>query len=213
MRVAFQALPFVIALAVLAVLLGVFAGSVFAIPPLVAALFVLYFFRDPDRVPPSGESLVVAPADGRISAVERGPEGARVSIFLSLFDCHINRAPVTGCIRETSYTPGRYHPAWQQRASSQNERNHLVIESASGTYGVTQIAGVVARRIVCSKDPGDEVRRGERIGLIQFGSRTDLHLPAGIEPVVSAGERVYGGLTVMARTDPPGKRAPGEGVR
>lgn len=213
MRVASQALPFVIALAVLAILLGVFAGPVFTIPPLFAALFVLFFFRDPNRVPPSDEALVLAPADGRISTVESGPAGARISIFLSLFDCHINRAPVTGCVRETSYTPGRYHPAWQQRASSQNERNHLVIESGAEIYGVTQVAGVVARRIVCSKNPGDKVWRGERIGLIQFGSRTDLHLPAGIEPLVSVGDRVYGGLTVMARTDRMRESAPGGSVR
>lgn len=212
MRVASQALPFVIALTVLAILLGVFAGSVFAIPPFLAGLFVLYFFRDPDRISPSGEGLVLAPADGRVTSVETGPEGARVSIFLSLFDCHINRAPVTGRIRETCYTPGRYHPAWQERASSQNERNHVVIESGARIYGVTQVAGLLARRIVCSKGPGDEVRRGERIGLIQFGSRTDLHLPAGIVPSVSVGDRVYGGLTVMARV-PPGEGIPGEGDR
>lgn len=213
MRVASQALPFLIALAVLAVLLGVFAGSLFAIPPLLAALFVLFFFRDPERVGPTGEGIVLAPADGRISAVEKGPEGIRVSIFLSLFDCHINRAPVAGRIRETCYTPGRYHPAWQKRASSQNERNHLVIDAGAESYGVTQVAGVLARRIVCSKGPGDRVGRGERIGLIQFGSRTDLHLPVGLEPEVSVGDRVYGGLTVMARRVPSGGSSRGDGGR
>lgn len=201
MWIASQARPFLIALGSLAVLLGVLAGAGYAVPPILAALFVLYFFRDPERRPPDGEGLVLAPADGRVTAIERGPDGARISIFLSLFDCHINRAPVAGRVLETRYTPGRYRPAFDKRAGSENERNHIVIGAGSGTYGVTQIAGVLARRIVCTKGPGDELIPGERIGLIQFGSRTDLHLPAGLEPEVAMGDRVRGGVTVMARAE------------
>jgi len=141
----------------------------------------------------------VSPADGRVTEIRRAPEGTRVSVFLSLLDCHINRAPVSGVVREARHVPGRFHPAWQARASSENERNHLVIRAEAGDYGVTQVAGVLARRIVCTVRPGDVVRRGERIGLIRFGSRTDLLLPPGLEPLVTAGDRVRGGETVMAR--------------
>jgi phosphatidylserine decarboxylase len=200
MPVAIQAVPFLIGLGVLAATLVLAWGPWAATPALGLALFVLFFFRDPERRPPSGEGLVLAPADGRVTAVERDPSGARLSIFLSLFDCHINRSPVGGVVREVRHTRGRYHPAWQGRASSENERNHLEIGAADGScYGVTQVAGVLARRIVCSKHPGDAVARGERIGLIRFGSRTDLRLPQGVEPLVRPGDRVRAGLTIVAR--------------
>jgi phosphatidylserine decarboxylase len=197
--VAVQAVPFVVALLVVALVLGSVAGAWGAAPAVLLILFVLYFFRDPERVPPEEEGLVLSPADGRVTVVEEGAGGSRISIFLSLFDCHVNRAPVSGTIRESRHTRGRYRPAWQDRASRENERNHLVIQAAEGEYGVTQIAGVVARRIVCTKGAGDAVRRGERIGLIRFGSRTDLLLPAGILPRVRVGDRVRGGLTIVAR--------------
>jgi phosphatidylserine decarboxylase len=200
--VAVQAVPFLALLLIAGGLLGTAFGPWGASPAVVLAAFVLYFFRDPERVPPAGDGLVLAPADGRVSEVQRGVEGTRVSVFLSLFDCHVNRSPVGGIVREAIYTRGRFHPAWQGRASRENERNHLSIRSDSGDYGVTQVAGVVARRIVCTKRPGDAVKRGERIGLIRFGSRTDLHLPPGVEPLVAVGDRVRGGLTVMARAVP-----------
>lgn len=199
MPVAAESVPFLVPLGVAALGLGVTLGWPAAAPALVLILFVLAFFRDPERVPPAGEGIVLAPADGRVTEVSRGEEGARLSIFLSLMDCHINRSPVSGTVRETRYTPGRFHPAWQERASRENERNHLRIEAPEGDYGVTQVAGVVARRIVCRKRPGDQVSRGERIGLIRFGSRTDLQLPPGVEPTVSIGDRVRGGLTIVAR--------------
>lgn len=202
MPVAREAVPFLAGLLVAGILLGYALGPWGVLPAALLALFVLFFFRDPARVSPEGEGLVLSPADGRVTEVRRGPAGARISVFLSLFDCHINRAPVAGTVREVAHTPGCFHPAWQGRASHENERNHLVIVSEAGDYGVTQVAGVVARRIVCTKRPGDVVRRGERIGLIRFGSRTDLHLPPGAEPLVAVGERVKGGLTVMAREAP-----------
>ncbi len=199
MPVAVQAVPFLIASGALAVAFAAAFGPWGAVPALLLAIFALFFFRDPERRPPSGDGIILSPADGRVTAVDRGPWGARVSIFLSAFDCHINRSPVAGRVTEARHTPGRYHPAWQGRASSENERNHLVIRSAGGDYGVTQVAGVLARRIVCSKRAGDSVQRGERIGLIRFGSRTDLHLPGGVEPLVGVGDRVRGGETVVAR--------------
>ena len=199
MPVAVQAVPFLVGLALLAAALGATFGPWGFLAPALLALFVLYFFRDPDRQSPDGEKIVLAPADGRVTAVERSPSGGRVSIFLSAFDCHINRSPVDGVVAEAHHTPGRYHPAWQGRASSENERNRVVIRAAGGDYGVTQIAGVMARRIVCVKRPGDPVARGERIGMIRFGSRTDLDLPPGAEPLVTVGDRVRAGLTIVAR--------------
>ncbi len=200
--VAVQAVPFLVVLLITGLVLGFALGPWGVAPIVVLSGFVVFFFRDPDRVPPAGEGFVLSPADGRVSEVLRGREGARVSVFLSLFDCHINRSPVGGTVREAIYTPGRFRPAWQGRASSENERNHLIIRSDTGDYGVTQVAGVVARRIDCTKRPGDGVTRGERIGLIRFGSRTDLHLPPGVEPLVSVGDRVRGGLTIVARALP-----------
>jgi phosphatidylserine decarboxylase len=199
MPFASQVVPFLLVLAAGAVVPGLVWGPWAALPCLVAAAFVLFFFRDPERVPPLGEGLVIAPADGRVTAVERRDGGAMVSIFLSVFNCHINRSPVTGVVQSARHTPGRFRPAWDPRVETDNERNHLVIRAADGDYGVTQIAGILARRIVCSVRPGDSVSRGDRIGLIQFGSRTDLHLPAGVDPVVRPGDRVRGARTVIAR--------------
>ena len=199
MPVAIQALPWLIALAVVALIAGWLGGIGAAAPVLAAAGFVLFFFRDPHRVSPEGEGLVVSPADGRVTDVERRPEGARISIFLSVLNCHINRAPVAARVVSVTYTPGLYRVAWDRRAASENERNHLKLLAEDGEYGVTQIAGILARRIVCSKRAGDAVSRGQRIGLIQFGSRTDLHLPPGVEPAVAVGDRVRGAVTVLAR--------------
>lgn len=200
MPVAVQALPYLALLGLLALVPGYFAGPWAAAPALVLAGFVLFFFRDPERQAPRDLGLVVSPADGRVTAVEgTASGGARVSIFLSLFNCHINRSPVEGIVVSAHHTPGRFLPAWDERVDRENERNHLVIRSADEEFGVTQIAGILARRIVCAKGPGDRVVRGERIGLIQFGSRTDLHLPPGFEPAVQIGDRVKGARTILAR--------------
>jgi phosphatidylserine decarboxylase len=192
-------MPYLATCAIAALALGVPFGVWGWGPCALAAAFVAFFFRDPERVPPSDQGLVVSPADGRVTAVERDPAGARVAIFLSVFNCHINRSPVEGDVIAATYTPGRFRAAWDPRAGQENERNHLVIRAADGEYGVTQIAGVLARRIVCTTKPGARLRRGERIGLIQFGSRTDLHLPPGVDPVVRPGDRVRGASTVLAR--------------
>ena len=202
MPVAIQAVPFLAVLVAAGLVFGIVFGPWGAVPAGILVLFVLFFFRDPERIVPAGEGLVLSPADGRVAEVRSAPDGTRVSVFLSVFNCHINRSPVTGSVVEARHTPGLFHPAWQGRASHENERNHLVIRSDSGDYGVTQVAGVLARRIVCTKSIGDVVSRGERIGLIRFGSRTDLHLPPGVEPLVRVGDRVKGGLTIMARAQP-----------
>jgi phosphatidylserine decarboxylase len=197
--VAAEAVPFLLGLGGVAILLGFVVDPLAGLAFLPLTGFVLYFFRDPDRVVPQDAGLIVAPADGRVTAVETVPGGARISIFLSVFDVHINRSPVSGTVRRRQYTPGRFLPAWDPRVAAENERNHLEIEAPDGTYGVTQIAGILARRIVCRKAEGDRVGRGERIGLIRFGSRTDLHLPPGVAPLVRVGDRVRGGVTIMAK--------------
>ena len=208
MPVAVQAVPYLLSLALLALVAGISFGLWAAAPALVLFGFVLFFFRDPERRPPQAEGLVVAPADGRVTQVESTLEGTRVTIFLSLFNCHINRAPVSGRVVSTRHTAGRFLPAFDPGAGRENERNHIVIRAADGDYGVTQIAGLLARRIVCRLKPGDDVRLGQRFGLIQFGSRTDVLLPPGITPAVAAGDRVRGAVTVVGRRSPVASRSP-----
>ena len=167
-------------------------------------LMIAGFFRDPERTPPQEPGAVLAPADGRVVAAGPAREGgSAIRIFLSPLDVHINRAPVSGRITRTEYTKGRFLAAYKDAASDLNEKNALDIRALSGeNFRVVQIAGVLARRIVCWCKAGDELRAGDRIGLIQFGSRTDLHLPSGYEPCVRAGEKVRGGETVVARALP-----------
>jgi phosphatidylserine decarboxylase len=182
-------------------------------PPLawvavLATAWIAYFFRDPPRVTPLRDGLVVAPGDGRISAIERvrpppelgldGPERVRVSIFLSVFDVHINRAPVAGRIARSVYVPGAFLNAALDKASEENERCALVIAKPDGTeIGVVQIAGLIARRIVTFVREGDSIGAGERFGLIRFGSRVDLYLPPGRGVLVAVGQRAVGGETVL----------------
>jgi phosphatidylserine decarboxylase len=171
--------------------------------------WIAYFFRDPPRVTPLREGLIVAPADGRISAVERvrpPPElglgdtpRTRISTFLSVFDVHINRAPVAGRIVRSVYVPGAFLNAALDKASDENERRALVIATPAGAeIGVVQIAGLIARRILTFVGEGDSVGVGERFGLIRFGSRLDVFLPAGAEPRVSLGQTAIAGETVLA---------------
>jgi phosphatidylserine decarboxylase len=174
----------------------------------VMTLWCVYFFRDPTRVTPVRDGLVIAPADGKISSValavppvELGLGSAsvpRVSIFMSVFDVHVNRSPVSGEIERIVYRPGKFLSADLDKASEDNERNGLVVRTPSGRYGVVQIAGLVARRIVCFVKEGQLVSAGERIGLIRFGSRVDVYLPAGTKPLVSVGQYALGGETVIA---------------
>ncbi len=172
------------------------------------------FFRDPERVPPDGEGLLIAPADGLViqileAEVPRqlvGEDGlapgrmTRISIFLSVFDVHVNRSPIAGVVRRMVYVPGLFLNADLDKASEDNERAYLVVEALDGTrVGVTQIAGLIARRIVTFVHPGAILAAGQRFGLIRFGSRTDLWLPEGYVPAVKKGQRVIGAETVMAR--------------
>ncbi|MCI0568523.1 MAG: phosphatidylserine decarboxylase [Acidobacteria bacterium] len=163
--------------------------------------FVAFFFRDPAREIPTEPGLVVSPGDGRVVEIRTLAEGGRIriSIFLSLFDVHINRAPVAGVVRSVQYHPGRFLPANVDRAALENERNDLTIDSEIGEVRLSQIAGLVARRIVCWKKPGDPVRAGERIGLIQFGSRLEVVLPPKAKPEVVVGSKVRGGSSILAR--------------
>lgn len=171
-----------------------------------------YFFRDPKRSVPLVPGLVVSPADGVVSLIERavppaelglGPEALmRVSVFMSVFNCHVNRLPAEGRITAVAYRPGKFFNASLDKASVDNERNGLAIELVDGRkIAVVQIAGLVARRILCWAKPGQEMRRGERFGLIRFGSRLDVYLPDGVEPQVALGQTMIAGETVLARLD------------
>jgi phosphatidylserine decarboxylase len=174
----------------------------------VLTLWCAYFFRDPPRVTPLGRGLVVSPADGRISLVVNAvppPELGlgttplpRVSVFMSVFDCHVNRMPVTGRIERIVYTPGKFLNADLDKASEDNERNGFAIAAEAGRIGVVQIAGLIARRIVCWSSQGQELGAGERIGMIRFGSRVDVYLPAGAVPLVAEGQTSLAGETVIA---------------
>jgi phosphatidylserine decarboxylase len=172
---------------------------------LLLAAFMAYFFRDPERASPPERTVIVSPADGRVTLVGKLSPGDAdsptiVSIFLSPLDVHINRSPISGTVLDVTYTKGRFKPATSDSASLVNEQNALTIKGDDGmTVVCKQIAGVLARRIVCWKRPGDRLELGERFGLIKFGSRTDLVMPPEVSVLVSAGERVRGGVTVIGR--------------
>ena len=176
---------------------------------LIATLWCAYFFRDPARVTPINPDLVIAPADGVVSfaglaapppelGLGMGPL-QRVSIFMSVFDCHVNRAPVEGRVERIAYRPGLFLNADLDKASEDNERNSIVIAAQSGQFGVVQIAGLVARRIVCFTHEGARLGAGERIGLIRFGSRVDVYLPPSVRIVVGLDSRAVAGETVIGR--------------
>lgn len=172
---------------------------------LLLALFSLWFFRNPDRTPPSGEGIVVSPADGRIVYSGESPPGRyalvagkKVSIFMSPFDVHVNRAPVTGQVASVRYHAGAFHVASVDKASLMNEQTGVAIVTPGGrTVTYVQIAGMVARRIVCDLKEGDAVRQGQRVGMIRFGSRVDLYLPAEVRLSVASGDRVRAGESVI----------------
>lgn len=202
--VAAEGWPFIIPLAVVTALLFVFgwknAGSV----SLVLTLFVLFFFRDPERVVPEGKGVVVSPADGRVIAVKDVFEPGylkqdvkQVSIFLSVFNVHVNRVPLEGTVEQVKYNPGKFLVASVDKASTDNEQTAVVIASGKERIVVKQIAGLIARRIVCYARPGDAVRTGERYGLIRFGSRVDLFLPRTAEIRVKVGDRVKGARDIV----------------
>ena len=173
------------------------------LPFYILGAFCLYFFRDPERLIPAGP-VAVSPADGKVVAVKRETATqTRVSIFLNIFDVHVNRAPIGGTIAEVRYTKGKFHVASREECSTENEQNVVTVEGeglAGGSRVVfKQIAGLIARRVVCWKKPGHNLERGELIGLIRFGSRVDVLMPAGVKLAVKVGDRVRGGSSVLAQ--------------
>jgi phosphatidylserine decarboxylase len=175
------------------------AGPWYSAPLWILAAFCFYFFRDPDRAIPTGP-VAVAPADGKVVAVKaEGPALQRISIFLNIFDVHVNRTPIGGTIAKVHYQKGSFHVASREECSTQNEQNVVTVEGEGTTVVFKQIAGLIARRIVFNKKPGDRVSTGERIGLIKFGSRVDVLFGPEWEIVVRPGMRVSAGSSVIAR--------------
>ena len=207
MKIAREGYPLILAAAALTVLAFALGGNSAGVVLLVVTLGVTAFFRDPDRVIPAGEGLIVSPADGRVVSVvslkpdSNSPTAAtRISIFLSPLDVHINRIPVTGNVEEVTYQRGQFMAAYKDEASSRNEQNTVKLADDRGRrLQVVQVAGVVARRIVSRVYAGQQVQRGERFGLIMFGSRTDTYLPGDCKIEVAEGQRVKGGETILAR--------------
>jgi phosphatidylserine decarboxylase len=207
MRIAREGYPLIATIAIAALIaLGIgwsLLGSLLA----VLTLAVAAFFRDPERVVPAGDNLIVSPADGKVVSIAPASAGGmfdgaatRISIFLSPLDVHINRVPVAGKIDAVQYQPGQFLPAYKADAWERNEQNALKILCSGARFiGVVQIAGILARRIVCRVKPGDDLKRGDRFGLIMFGSRTDTYLPASCSVEVIEGQRVKGGETIIGR--------------
>lgn len=201
---------FIAAFFVASVILGFIWGPLFWIGMLLTA-WCAWFFRDPPRVTPVNDDFIIAPADGKISHITKvvppaelglGDEPVtRVSVFMNVFNCHINRAPVPGRISQVIYKKGEFLNAELDKASTDNERNSLLIESPHGTIAVVQIAGLVARRILCWANQGDQIATGERFGLIRFGSRLDVYVPDTATVTVALGQTSIGGETILARYD------------
>ncbi|MCQ2004750.1 phosphatidylserine decarboxylase [Rhizobium sp. NRK18] len=199
--------PFVAAFFVASLVLGWLFKPLFWIG-LILTLWCAYFFRDPERMTPQDDDLVISPADGRVSSIQKmvppaelglgSDEMLRISVFMNVFNCHVNRMPMRGRITHITYTEGSFLNAELDKASQENERNGVVVETSHGDIGVVQIAGLVARRIVCWVHPDEPIEAGERFGLIRFGSRLDVFLPAGAQPRVSLGQTAIAGETVLA---------------
>lgn len=203
MRIVREGIPYVIATALPALLFLVFGYWPVAVVFGLLCFSMAFFFRDPRRSPPADPDVIVAPADGRITRIRKLAEDDNsptlVSIFLSPLDVHVNRSPIAGVIKNVSYVPGKFLIATSENASAENEQNELTIEGERVTVRCKQIAGILARRIVCWKHQGDRVSLGERFGLIKFSSRTDLIMPQEVEVFVKEGDRVKGGTTVIGR--------------
>ena len=198
--------PFLGIAVAVALLAGTFAGWWWSLPLWLAALFVLQFFRDPPRAVPEDPAAVVAPADGRIVTVEKARDpwlerdALKISVFMNVFNVHSNRAPVDGTVRQVWYHAGRFLNAALDKASLENERNALWLRTRSGAdVTCVQVAGLIARRILCYVSAGAELARGERFGFIRFGSRVDVYLPLEAQPVAAIGDKVYAAESVLAR--------------
>lgn len=204
-KIALEGLPYIGVLGLIAWITALFGFTILSLIFGALALFTLYFFRDPERETPKEPYAVIAPADGRVIEVERSLEGdflnremMRIGIFLSVTDCHINRFPVTGRVIGTRYIPGGFKKAYLESASKENERLATLVETEDkDEIVIVQVAGFIARRIVSYVSPGDVVERGERFGMIKFGSRVDLYLPLRCEVTAAVGDRVRGGETII----------------
>lgn len=202
--VAREGYPFIVAaLVVTALIWFVLAGWPFYLS-LLATVFIVSFFRDPERAIPADPDSILSPADGKVIKIERltderflKDEALKVSVFMNVFNVHVNRAPVSGRVEKIVYNPGRFFSADLDKASMENEQNALIVEGAKGRLVVNQIAGLVARRIVCRVKEGEEMERGQRIGMIRFGSRVDLYLPVEARITARLGERVKAGSSVL----------------
>jgi len=206
LKIAREGFAYVGVPALVAIVLFVFGLWWVALFFVVISAFMLYFFRDPRRIAPTDPDVVVSPADGRVTRVaalspESESSSTLVSIFLSPLDVHINRSPIAGKITKVSYTSGKFLMATDERASLVNEQNALTIEGERISIVCKQIAGILARRIVCWKSPGDRVALGERFGLIKFSSRTDVILPENVKVTVQEGMKVRGGTTIIGRIE------------
>ena len=214
---------YALALAAAAVLVGWFASPAWAVLPLLLAVFFLWFFRDPERAIPDATGAVVSPGDGKVTDVSivtlDGEKQARISIFLSVFDVHVNRSPIAGVVREVRYQRGKFLNAMNQASAEQNEQNIVRVEGEGQTVVFKQIAGLLARRIVFNPRIGDHLERGQRVGLIKFGSRVDVLFDADATVQVKVGDRVRGGASILAYLAPKrelagaGQRATAERTR
>jgi phosphatidylserine decarboxylase len=199
-----------------AVLVGALTGPAWGIPCVLLAAFFLWFFRDPERAIPDTEGAIVSPADGKITDVgtveDDGRTWTRISIFLNVFDVHVNRSPIAGTIRDVRYQSGKFLNAMNKACADLNEQNVIKLEGDGQIVVFKQIAGLLARRIVFNKKVGDQVGRGERVGLIKFGSRTDILFDPAARLNVAKGDRVKGGASVLAYLQPRGEHLTGVGV-
>jgi phosphatidylserine decarboxylase len=202
---------YALALIVAAVLVGWFAAPAWALLPLLLAVFFLWFFRDPERPIPDAPGAVVSPGDGKVTDVSTvtvgGEKQTRISIFLSVFDVHVNRSPIAGVVREVRYQHGKFLDARSPACAEQNEQNIVRVEGDGHSVVFKQIAGLLARRIVFYPKVGDRLDRGQRVGLIKFGSRVDVQFDASATLQVKVGDRVQGGASVLAYLQPRGELA------
>ena len=197
--------PYLALVGALTLLVHYLGGLAWSWPLWIIFFFVLQFFRDPQRIPALGRDLVLSPADGRIVVVEKtndpyaGREALKISVFMNVFNVHSNRSAVNGLVKEVQYFPGKFVNADLDKASTENERNAVVIDANGQIVTLVQVAGLIARRILCYIHVGDRLKAGERYGFIRFGSRVDVYLPLTSEPLVSVGDKVFATNTALAR--------------
>lgn len=199
MRIREEAFPFAVPLLILAAFLAAAGLYWAALAPTALGLFVCAFFRDPERVPPVDPLALVSPADGVVCQIAEEDGRRKISVFMSVFNVHVNRAPAAGRLTALHYNPGKFMAAWNDKASLDNEQLRWTLDTPRGELEMVQIAGLVARRIVPFIAPGTPLSRAERFGLIRFGSRVDLYAPASVQVVVSKGDKVQAGVSVLAR--------------